>query len=108
MNKKEIIAKIEKEAKKFFEGASGCHDWTHVERVKNLAIHIGKKEKADLFVLEAAALLHDIGRKEEMKCEGKFCHAEKGAELAAEIMLRGEPAFLANRLDGWPVIPFTS
>ncbi len=86
MNKKEIIAKIEKEAKKFFEGASGCHDWTHVERVKNLAIHIGKKEKADLFVLEAAALLHDIGRKEEMKCEGKFCHAEKGAEMAKNIL----------------------
>jgi len=86
VNKKEIIAKIEKEAKKFFEGASGCHDWTHVERVKNLAIHIGKKEKADLFVLEAAALLHDIGRKEEMKCEGKFCHAEKGAEMAKNIL----------------------
>ncbi len=88
MNKKEIISKIEKEAKKFFEGASGCHDWTHVERVKNLALHIGKKEKADLFVLEIAALLHDIGRKEEMKCKGKFCHAEKGAELAKKLLMK--------------------
>ena len=86
MNKKEIVAKIEKEARKFFVGASGCHDFSHVDRVRNLALHIGKKEKADLFVLELAALLHDIGRKEEMESRGKFCHAEKGADLSAKIL----------------------
>lgn len=86
MTKKKIVAKIEEEAKKFFVGASGCHDWTHVERVRNLAMHIGKKEKADLFVLELAAFLHDIGRKEEMTGKGKICHAEKGAEIAREIL----------------------
>jgi uncharacterized protein len=86
MKKKEIIAKIEEEAKKFFVGASGCHDWTHVERVRNLAMHIGKKEKADLFVLELAALLHDIGRKEEMKSKGSFCHAQEGAKTARKIL----------------------
>ncbi len=83
---REIIQKIEKEAKKFFIGASGCHDWTHVERVCNLAMNIGKKEKADLSVLMVACLLHDIGRKEEMVSRGKFCHAEKGAELANKIL----------------------
>jgi len=83
---KEIIRQIEIEAKKFFAGASGCHDWAHVERVYNLAIKIGKQEKADLLVLAVATLLHDIGRKEEMKSQGKFCHAEKGAELAAKIL----------------------
>jgi uncharacterized protein len=88
MGEKEIIEKIEKEARKFFVGASGCHDWTHVERVRNLALHIGKKEKADLFVLEIAALLHDIGRKEEMKCEGRFCHAEEGAKIAQKILIK--------------------
>jgi uncharacterized protein len=82
----EIIQKIEKEAKKFFVDASGCHDWTHVERVCELAMNIGKKEKADSFVLTAACLLHDIGRKEEMASRGKFCHAEKGAELANKIL----------------------
>ncbi|QQG52202.1 MAG: HD domain-containing protein [Candidatus Falkowbacteria bacterium] len=85
---KEIIKQIEIEAKKFFVGASGCHDWSHVERVFNLASRIGKREKADLAVLTVAALLHDIGRKEEMKSRGKFCHAEKGAELAAKILNR--------------------
>jgi uncharacterized protein len=86
MKKTEIIQKIEKEARKFFEDASGCHDWTHVERVKNLALHIGKKEKADLFVLEIASLLHDIGRKEEMKVKGIFCHAQHGGRIAREIL----------------------
>ena len=90
MNKKEIVAKIEEEAKKFFVGASGCHDWTHVERVRNLAMHIGKKEKADLFVLELAAFLHDIGRKEEMKNKGRTCHAEEGARIARNILEKYE------------------
>jgi len=83
---KTIIKKIEKEAKKFFVGARGCHDWTHIERVKNLVFHIGKKEKANLEILEIAALLHDIGRKEEMKNKGLFCHAEKGAQIAKKIL----------------------
>ena len=86
MNKKETIKKIEAEAKKFFVGASGCHDWTHVDRVRNLALHIGKKEKADLFILEIAALLHDIGRKGEMKSKGDFCHAVYGGEMARKIL----------------------
>ncbi|PIZ68623.1 MAG: phosphohydrolase, partial [Candidatus Portnoybacteria bacterium CG_4_10_14_0_2_um_filter_44_20] len=55
-----MIKQIESEAKKYFEKASGCHDWTHVERVRNLALKIGRKEKADLGILEIAALLHDI------------------------------------------------
>jgi uncharacterized protein len=88
MNKKEIIKKIETEAKRYFKGASGCHDWSHVERVRNLALRIGREEKADLFLLEIAALLHDIGRKEEMKQKGRFCHAERGSELAEKILKR--------------------
>lgn len=83
---KEIIKQIEIEAKKFFVGASGCHDWSHVERVRNLALNIGKREKADLSILTVACLLHDIGRKEEMESKGKICHAEKGTELADKIL----------------------
>lgn len=86
MIKKAIKKAIKKEAVVFFKDAGGCHDWTHVERVANLALKIGRKEKADLDILEIAALLHDIGRKEEMKSKGKFCHAEKGAELARIIL----------------------
>jgi uncharacterized protein len=49
-------------------------------------LRIGKKEKADLFVLEVSAYLHDIGRKEEMKKKGLFCHAEHGAKLSRMIL----------------------
>jgi len=86
--KKAVIKDIEEEARKYFKNASGCHDWSHVDRVRNLALHIGRKEKADLFVLEIAALLHDIGRKKEMKNKGKFCHAEIGFDLAEKILKR--------------------
>lgn len=82
----ELIRNVENEARKFFIGANGCHDWTHVERVMHLSLNIGKKEGADLGILELAVLLHDIGRKEEMENKGVFCHAEKGAEIATEIL----------------------
>jgi uncharacterized protein len=83
---KNLIKQIEAEAKKYFENSSGCHDWTHVERVRNLALKIGKKEKVDLGILEMAALLHDICKSDELKCQGKFCHAERGAALAQRIL----------------------
>ncbi|HBI34237.1 MAG TPA: phosphohydrolase [Candidatus Moranbacteria bacterium] len=83
---KELIEKIEKEAKTYFVNASGCHDWSHVDRVKKLALRIGKQEKADLQIIEIAALLHDIGRKEEMKTKGLFCHAEAGAKTARKLL----------------------
>lgn len=81
-----IIKEIETVAKKYFVGASGCHDFSHVERVRNLALLIGRKEGADLGILEVACLLHDVGRHAEMKSRGKFCHAEKGAAIAAQIL----------------------
>ncbi|MEX2112817.1 MAG: HD domain-containing protein [Pirellulales bacterium] len=41
------------------DDASG-HDWWHIDRVRQLALHIGRTEQADLYVVELAALLHDI------------------------------------------------
>ncbi|WP_422785216.1 HD domain-containing protein [Sporosarcina globispora] len=37
------------------------HDWHHIERVRKNALYIAKKEQAgDTFIIEMAALLHDI------------------------------------------------
>jgi uncharacterized protein len=36
------------------------HDWWHVHRVRQLALGMGRAEGADLFVVELAALLHDV------------------------------------------------
>jgi uncharacterized protein len=42
------------------EDATG-HDWYHVDRVRRNALHICKQEKkGDPFIIEMAALLHDI------------------------------------------------
>ncbi|MBI2136632.1 HDIG domain-containing protein, partial [Candidatus Woesearchaeota archaeon] len=57
------------------------HNFLHISRVHLLAKHIAQKEKADLLVVEAAALLHDIGRKYELR-NPKINHADKSAEIA--------------------------
>lgn len=43
----------------FEQDASG-HDWWHIHRVHQLAIKIARHENADLFLVEMAALLHDL------------------------------------------------
>jgi len=83
---KTILEKVKKEAKNKLSGINSCHEWEHTERVYNLAINIGKKEKADLEVLGLAAMLHDIARKEEDKSNGKIDHAEEGAILAKKVL----------------------
>lgn len=44
---------------KFQQDTSG-HDWHHIDRVTKLALHIAHHENANPFVVELAALLHDI------------------------------------------------
>jgi uncharacterized protein len=39
---------------------SAGHDWHHIDRVCRTALTIGREERADLVVVELAALLHDI------------------------------------------------
>jgi uncharacterized protein len=77
---------IRRYARRFFDGTRGCHDWDHTERVYALARHIAEAEGADPAIVGAAALLHDIGRKEEALANGKCCHAERGAALAEEFL----------------------
>lgn len=60
MDKKVIVQKTADYAKETLEGEGSGHDWWHVYRVWQTAKYIGKKEKADMFVVELAALLHDI------------------------------------------------
>ncbi len=61
------------------------HDRSHVERVYNTAIRIGEAEGADLDVVKASALLHDVAR--SMEDEGKIRdHASEGAKIAEKIL----------------------
>ncbi|MBS1744213.1 MAG: HD domain-containing protein [Bacteroidetes bacterium] len=42
------------------KNAEGGHDWFHIERVWKNALTIAKGEQVDMFVVQLAALLHDI------------------------------------------------
>jgi uncharacterized protein len=56
----QILKKVEEIVKSKFEGEGSGHDWWHIQRVWKTAIYLAKKEGADLFVVQLAALLHDI------------------------------------------------
>jgi uncharacterized protein len=81
-----VVARVREKAGAFFRSARGSHDWDHTERVRTLCLRIGRKEKADLGVLELAALLHDIGREAEDRSHGRICHARGGAALARTVL----------------------
>ena len=82
----DIIHAVILYAQNHFEDAKYSHDWEHTERVYRLCMHIGTIEGADLNVLAISAFLHDIGRTHQDKSKGSICHAEKGADMAREIL----------------------
>lgn len=55
-----ILERTEKHVKEKLSDDCSGHDWYHVQRVHHVAVHLAKAEGADLFVVELAALLHDI------------------------------------------------
>ncbi|MFA5413845.1 MAG: HD domain-containing protein [Patescibacteria group bacterium] len=64
-----------------------AHNFDHVMRVYNLALHLAEKEDVNLDVIKAAALLHDIGGKKEADDPtGKTDHAIEGAKMAGPIL----------------------
>ncbi len=82
----ELIERTRDYARHFFE-REGTHGFSHVERVFNLCLHIGKGEGADLEILALAALLHDVAR--PLESAGKVeDHAVEGARIARHF-LRG-------------------
>lgn len=60
MNQEQIITKAEKYVKQELGKDASGHDWWHSDRVRKLAVRIAKEERADLFICELAALLHDV------------------------------------------------
>jgi uncharacterized protein len=78
---KEIIQKTSEYVRQKLAGAEGGHDWWHIYRVWKLTKKIGTEEGADLFVVELAALLHDIA-------DPKFHDGDEeiGPKLAKEFL----------------------
>ena len=60
MDRQQVVARTQAFVRGQFEGEASGHDWWHVHRVWRTAIDIGREEGVDLYVVELAALLHDI------------------------------------------------
>jgi uncharacterized protein len=60
MNKQAIAEATRNYIEQLLSGEGSGHDWWHIVRVTNTALAIGKTENTDIFVVELAALLHDI------------------------------------------------
>ena len=80
MNWEEVVKDY---IKKSLSGESG-HDFEHTIRVYNLCIKLAKLEGADIEVIKAASLLHDIAR--PLEATLGISHSIKGAEVARNIL----------------------
>ena len=60
MTKEGIINKTVLYVKKELCDEGSGHDWWHIFRVWNTAKKLANKEGANMFIVELAALLHDI------------------------------------------------
>ena len=83
-----ILDRVREQAREYFDGARGSHDWDHTLRVCRLCRRIGAVEGVDMAVVLTAAYLHDIGRGCQDDAGGAVCHAEKGARLAESLLAR--------------------
>jgi uncharacterized protein len=77
------------EARSYYASADTVHDFDHVVRVLALAERIGEAEDADLEIVRAAALLHDVGR-EQAERTG-VDHAVFAADRARGILAKEPP-----------------
>ncbi len=76
----DVIKKTEELVRGKLGSESTGHDWWHAERVRATALRIAEHEGADVFVVELAALLHDV---EDYKFSGD---EEAGPRFAAEYL----------------------
>lgn len=76
MDNQEIIQKTELFILSEFSLEGRGHDWFHIDRVRKMALKIGLLEGCDLFLIEMAALLHDL---DDWKLTGSDSHYPSGA-----------------------------
>ena len=60
IDKRLVLEKTRQYVKESLKDAEPGHDWLHIERVCKVADTIARAEGCDLFIVEMAALLHDI------------------------------------------------
>jgi uncharacterized protein len=60
MDQQDILQKTAGYIQEEFSGDSSGHDWWHIHRVWKTSITICEQEQADTFIVQLAALLHDL------------------------------------------------
>ena len=85
------------DARAYYHGAESAHDFDHVLRVFALAERLARAEGADVEIVRAAVLLHDMARADEDATGGD--HAQMAAERARVILLeRGATSAQADAI----------
>src|SRR5690349_20381931 len=56
----DVIDQAASHIRRLFANEGSGHDWWHIYRVWKMAIRLAETEGADLYVVQLAALLHDI------------------------------------------------
>lgn len=59
-NQKRLLKNTERFVRQKFTGEGTGHDWWHIAAVRRNALAIWKREGGDRFVIESAALLHEL------------------------------------------------
>ena len=85
MTQQEILLKTIDYIKKEFSDDSSGHDWWHIYRVWKNAIAICKHENANTFVVELAALLHDLDDWKFNQSEDETPHRAKAWMEQCEV-----------------------
>ncbi|MCP8322745.1 MAG: HD domain-containing protein, partial [Candidatus Methylarchaceae archaeon HK02M2] len=84
------MLKIVREFAKKSYKSSDIHGYPHIERVYNLCLQIARELDLNIENLKIAALLHDIGRFEQLENNSKRNHAEISARLAEKFLNSGD------------------
>ncbi|KKF93361.1 putative protein YpgQ [Ceratocystis platani] len=98
MISQDLIPKVQAYVKEYMSHYDGSHDYTHIERVTQLAGHIYEHEKTrnptlDPAVITIAAYLHDVGDRKYLRA------GEDGATLVRDVLESlGAPPELAQRV----------
>jgi uncharacterized protein len=87
MNKELVVRRVEEFSKGSVSLSDGGHDWWHLHRVRNLALHIQSAEDSgDRFLIEISALLHDIDDRKFRNSSASFAE-EKISSLLKDLDL---------------------
>lgn len=91
MNKTVIIEKTKEHVQSILIHHDASHDWWHIERVWKMACYLAEKEEADLFIVELAALLHDVDDwkfnqgNEILKTKSWLAHLQIPQDIASQV-----------------------